>query len=146
MLLGFCSIHVNVYFFVKTYILMKFIQYYKKKMRRNHTFYHYTFVPNGKWNFLKSLSPPRYRYSRLAWLYIHKRSWHDKWGPVSRGSYIIHGFLYLGKGDWRWQDIQNVILFTYLRSTLIFIKQYSDSMCFSSILAWNYESYLIYVK
>ena len=35
---------------------------------------------------------------------------------------------------------------TYLCSVLIFIKQYSDSMCFSSILAENYESYLIYVK
>ena len=24
-------------------------------------------------------------YSRLAWLYIHKKSWHNKWGPVSLG-------------------------------------------------------------
>ena len=37
-------------------------------------------------------------------------------------------------------------LLPYLRSVLIFIKQYSDSMCFSSILAEKYESYIIYVK
>ena len=28
--------------FMKTYILLNFIQYYKKFLRRNHTFYHYT--------------------------------------------------------------------------------------------------------
>ena len=54
-----------------------------------------------------------------------------------------NGVLYLGgggamsyttfgtwEGGWRWQDIH-----THLRSVLIFIKQYSDSMCFSSIFS-----------
>ena len=35
------------------------------------------------------------------------------------------------------------LLLTYLRSVLIFIKQYSDSMCFLPFLAENYELYLL---
>ena len=63
----------------------------------------FTIIPNGKWkSFLNHWSPNRYRYSRLAWLFIHKRSWHNKWGPVSRGGggggNVIHDFWYMGKG------------------------------------------------
>ena len=44
------------------------------------------------------IAPLTYMYSRLAWLYIHKRSLHDKLGPVSRGGgNVIHDFWYLGK-------------------------------------------------
>ena len=51
------------------------------------------------------------------------------------------------EGGWRWHEIIIFfLLLTYWRSVFIFIKQYSDSMCFSSILAENYESYLIYGK
>ena len=39
-----------------------------------------------------------------------------------------------GRGGWRWQDIKMLYFLTHLRSELIFIKQYSDSMCFSSII------------
>ena len=39
-----------------------------------------------------------------------------------------------------------LLLLTDLRSVLIFIKQYSDSMCILPFSAENYESYLIYVK
>ena len=53
-------------------------------------------------------------------------------------------FLYLGMGDER--DAIFFKLLNYLRSVLIFIKHNSDPMCFSSILAQNYESYIIYVN
>ena len=57
-------------------------------------------MENGKVFFRSSPPPPRYSYSRLAWLSIHKRSLHNKWGPVSReGDNAIHDFWYLGKGD-----------------------------------------------
>ena len=46
------------------------------------------------------------------------------------------GLFVLGKGGgWRWQDIKMLYFLTYLRSVLIFIKQYSDYMCFSSIFS-----------
>ena len=63
------------------------------------------------------------------------------------GGNVIHDFWYLGKeGEGEKIFFKNVILLTYVRSVLLFIKQYSDSMCFSPFLAENYESYLIYVK
>ena len=70
----------------------------------------FTIIPNGKWkNLLNNCSFPKYRYSRLAWLYIHKRSWHNKWGPVSLGGGHCHTRLLVleeGGGGWRWQDIK----------------------------------------
>ena len=51
--------------------------------------------------FLKLLFPLRYSYSRLAWVYIHKRRWHNRLGPVSQGERCqgFFGTLNLGKGD-----------------------------------------------
>ena len=48
---------------------------------------HFFIIPKRKWksSFLYQCLPLRYSYSRLAWLYIHIRSWHNKWGPVSQG-------------------------------------------------------------
>ena len=93
--------------FIKTYILLNFILYYKNFLWRNHAFYHYTLWKMEK--FFKLLfqppPPPRYRYSRLAWLYIHKRCWHDKWGPVSRGTMSYTTFGTWGRG-WRLQGIK----------------------------------------
>ena len=89
------AVFLSVY---KTYILLNFIECYKRFLRRNHTFYHY-----AKWKieqFFKSSPPPpppRYRYSRLAWLNIHKRSWHNKWRPVSRGKQCHTRLLVLGE-------------------------------------------------
>ena len=79
--------------------------------------------------FFNHCSPSRYRYSRLAWLYIHKRGWHNKWGLVSRMEQCHTRLLLLreGGGGRRWQDI------------LI-------PRVFLPCLAENYESYLIYVK
>ena len=50
------------------------------------------------------------------------------------GGNVIHDFWYLGKGG---EGDKKYIfsLLTYLRSVLMFIKQYSNSMCFSSILS-----------
>ena len=77
-----------------------------------------------------------YRYSLEAWLYIHKRSWHTKRDLVSRGGGRCHTrVLVFGEGGMKVTSYQNVIRLTYLRSVLIFIKQYSDSMCFSSIFS-----------
>ena len=78
--------------------------------------------------FLNHAPPPlRYSYSRLAWLYIHKLT--QQMGSLSR---------------WEMKVTRNFILLTYLRSVFIFIKQYSDFMCFLLFVAENYESYLIY--
>ena len=56
---------------------------------------------------------------------------------------VINDFWYFRKRD------EGDTFFYFELFTLniyIIIKQYSDYMCFSSILAANYESYLIYVK
>ena len=49
-------------------------------------------------------------------------------------SYTLYVW-YLGKGDEGDKISKNVILLTYLRSVSIFIKQYSDSIRFSSIFS-----------
>ena len=55
---------------------------------------------------------------------------------ISRGGGQCHTqLLVLGEGGMKVTRYQNVILLTYLRSVFIFIKQYSDSMCFSSIFS-----------
>ena len=55
---------------------------------------------------------------------------------ISGGNNVIHDFWYLGKGGWRWHEfIFCFVLLTYLRS--VFIKHYSDSMCFSSNFSWK---------
>ena len=90
--------------------------------------------------------PPRYRYSGLACLYIHKRSWHSKWGPVSLGEQC-HTWIFVlgGRGD-KGEKYLIILLLTYLHTVIIFIIQYSDFMCFSSILAENYKAHFIYAK
>ena len=56
------------------------------------------------------------------------------------GGNVIHDFC-----TWRTGDGGGKILKCSTFDLLIFIKQYSDSMCFQ-FLDENYESYLIYVK
>ena len=64
---------------------------------------------------------------------------------ISGGTQCHTRLLVLGEGGEGDTNIC-VLLLIYLRTVLIFIKQYSGSMCFSSILAESYESYRIYVK
>ena len=64
-------------------------------------------------------------------------------GEEETMSYTTFGTV--GRGD-EGDKILKCYTCDFLRSVLIFIKQYSDSMCCSSIVAENYELYLIYVK
>ena len=60
-------------------------------------------------------------------------------GDLYRGGGQCHNarLLVLGEGGMKVKRYQNVILLTYLRSVSLFINQYSDSMCFSSIFSLN---------
>ena len=58
---------------------------------------------------------------------------------------VIHDFWFLGKGDEGYTKLLLFLLLTYLCSVFIFIKQYSDSLCFVPFLAENYESYALLV-
>ena len=55
--------------------------------------------------FFVIIAPPplTYSYSRLAWPYIHKRSWHNKWvlylGGGGGGATTFTTFGTLGRGD-----------------------------------------------
>ena len=64
--------------FIKTYILLNFIHYYEKFWDFEEKSYVLPLylMENGK--VFKIIAPPQYSYSRLAWLYIYKRSWHNK--------------------------------------------------------------------
>ena len=102
----FCSIRFNCY---KNLNFTK-ICFEKKILRRNHTFYYFTQMDNWK-KFFFIISPtPWYSYSQLACFYIHNRTWHNKWDPVSKRKltqqkgpsitggglwgYVIHNFWY----------------------------------------------------
>ena len=83
--------------------------------------------------FFKSLFPPDYSYSWLAWLYIKQI-----------GSCISGGGCHKRLGEGRMKVTRNkyiyiyiYLLLSYLLSVLIFIKQYSNSMWFSSIFSWK---------
>ena len=55
---------------------------------------------------------------------------------------VIHDFWYLGKGGGEGDKILKCYTFdflSYLRSVLIFIKQYNDSMCFSTIYSLKFR-------
>ena len=71
-------------------------------------------------------------------LYIHKWSCHNILGPVSRGGVGQYHtrLLVLRGGGWRWHEFK-IGFFSYSRSALIFLKQYSDAMCFPSICSWG---------
>ena len=62
-------------------------------------------------------------------------------GPLSRGVGVGVGGCHTrrlvlgGRRGVKVTRYYNIILLTYLRSELIFIKQYRDSMCFSSIFS-----------
>ena len=66
--------------------------------------------------FFKSLPPPpRYSYSRLAWLYIHKKEVDRTNGVLylgGGGGNVIHDFWYLGKWD---EGDTKLLFFFYLR-------------------------------
>ena len=102
-------------------------------------------MENGK--VFKSPPPPRYRYPRLERLYIHKRSWHNKWGSVSRGGGQCHTrFLVLVERGWRWQDIK-MLYFWLIYAQYKYSLNNTVILCvFLPFLVENYESYLIYVK
>ena len=51
-------------------------------------------MENGKVFFRLVPPTPRYSYSWLAWLYIDKRSWQNKWGPVSGGGMKLNIFTF----------------------------------------------------
>ena len=66
---------------------------------------------------------------------------------ISRGggNVIIHDFWYLGKGGMKLTRNKYFLLLTYLRSVLVFITQYSNSMFFSSILAENITDHTLFM-
>ena len=53
------------------------------------------------------------------------------------GDLWFYDLWYLGKGEGVKVTKYLFLTLTYLRSVLIFIKQYSDSMCFCSIFSWK---------
>ena len=91
--------------FIKTYILLNFIQYYKKVLRKNHNFYHYTL---RKINFFLIIVPlldtgiP----DKNDFKFIKEVDTTNGDLYLGGGGNVKHDFWYLGKGGWRWQDIK----------------------------------------
>ena len=104
-LLSFQQFYLNfaVSFSNPTFYWISFI--IKRKFRVHVVIMRFFIIPHAKWKVFNIVAPPtpsRYSYSQLARLYIHKRSWHDTWGPVSGGgmSYTTFGNLERGnEGD-----------------------------------------------
>ena len=97
----------------------------------------FNIIPNRKQIFFKTVfPPPRDTGIPLKYDYIFIKEVDTSNGiSYHGGNDVIHDFWYLGKGGDEGDKIfkKDVILLTYLPSVLIFIKQYSDSMCFSTI-------------
>ena len=86
--------------------------------------------------FLKQCPPPRDTSIPLKHDYIFIKEVDTPNGiSYHRGEPYHTRLLVFGEGGMKVTRYKNVILLTYLRSVLIFIKQYSDSMCFSSIFS-----------
>ena len=125
-------------FIKKTYILLNLIHYYHK-IKFWGEIIRFTIIPNRKWN---HCSLPRYGYDFIfikevdttnGVLYL-VGGWGG--GEQCHTRLLVLGEGGLGKGVEVTRNIYFLLL-TYLRPVLIFIKQYSNSMCFSSIFSWK---------
>ena len=86
--------------FIKMYILLNFIQYYKKVLGRNHTFYHYTLWKMEQ--FFKSISPSPLDTGISDYHdFIFIKEVHTTNGDLylGGGGNVIHDFWYLGRGE-----------------------------------------------
>ena len=132
-LLEFCSIRVKLYknlHFTEFHSLLKYIFEEKSYLLPLYLMeYFLNHCP----------SPSRYSNSQLAWLYIHKRSWHNKWGPIFRGGgNVIHDLWNLGKGEGNDGDTKYIFLtfdlFTLSINIHLTIQWFH---VFSSIFSWK---------
>ena len=95
-------------------------------------------MENGKVFFLNHCPPPPVTAIPDKHDFIFIKEVHITYGVLHLGGGgVIHNFWYLGKGDEDDTKLFFFLLLTYLRSVLKFIKQYNDSMCFSSIFSWK---------
>ena len=90
--------------------------------------------------FLKSLFTPRYRYSRLAWLYIHNQKLTQQMGScISRGNNVHTRLWYLGKGEMKANKILKCYtfgLFT-LSINIVFFFHFSWKITTQTLFMWN---------
>ena len=105
----------------------------RRKIRINGRIEHYT---QRKTDFVFKTVFPRDTGIpfKNGFIFIKKLT-HQTGSHIKRGGHVIHDYCYLGKGRMMMTRYLNVLLLTYLRSVFIFIKQYSDSMCFASIVS-----------